>query len=320
MSYTQLTQTQRYQIHTLLKMGHNQTEIADCLIVHKSTICRELRRNQGQRGYRPKQAHTMALNRKRKAKTRIKKHIWQMVEEKLSRDWSPEQISIWLKKKHSIHVSHERIYQYILRDKQAGGKLYSHLRCQKKRRKRYGSYDRRGNLPNRVSIDQRPEVVDQRTRFGDWEVDTILGKGRRHAIVTLTERKSRLALLRKVDRRTANLVGDAVIHLLRPFGHSLHTITGDNGKEFAEHERISRDLQADFYFAHPYSSWERGSNENMNGLIRQYIPKDRDLNTVSNQELDLIMHKLNHRPRKCLDFNSPFEVFFEHYSSVALET
>jgi IS30 family transposase len=233
MSYTQLTQTQRYQIHTLLKMGHNQTEIADCLIVHKSTISRELRRNQGQRGYRPKQAHTMALNRKRKAKTRIKKHIWQVVEEKLSQEWSPEQISTWLKKRHSIHVSHERIYQYVLRDKQAGGKLYRHLRCQKKRRKRYSSYDRRGNLPNRVSIDQRPEVVDQRTRFGDWEVDTILGKGRRHAIVTLTERKSRLALLRKVDRRTANLVGDAVIHLLRPFSHSLHTITGDNGKEFA---------------------------------------------------------------------------------------
>ena len=320
MSYTQLTQTQRYQIHTLLKMGHNQTEIAHCLIVHKSTISRELHRNRGQRGYRPKQAHTMAMNRRRKAKARIKKHIWQVVEEKLCQDWSPEQISTWLKKRHSIHVSHEHIYQYILRDKQAGGRLYRHLRCQKKRRKRYGSYDRRGNLPNRVSIDQRPEVVDQRTRFGDWEVDTILGKGRRHAIVTLTERKSRLALLRKVDRRTANLVGEAVIHLLRPFLCSLHTITGDNGKEFAEHERITRELKADFYFAHPYSSWERGSNENMNGLVRQYIPKDRDLDTVSNQELDLIMYKLNHRPRKCLDFISPFEVFFEHYLSVALET
>lgn len=320
MSYTQLTQEQRYQIHALLKMGHNQTGIADCLIVHKSTISRELRRNRGLRGYRPKQAQTMALARRIKAKPLIGSDTWKMIEEKLRQDWSPEQISIWLKNSHGIRTSHERIYQYILRDKQAGGKLYKHLRCQKKRRKRYGSYDKRGNLPNRVSIDQRPGIVDQRIRFGDWEVDTILGKGRRHAIVTLTERKSRLALLRKVDRRTANLVGDAVIHLLQPFVHSLHTITGDNGKEFAEHERIARDLKADFYFAHPYSSWERGANENMNGLVRQYIPKNRDLTSVSNDELDLIMHKLNHRPRKCLDFKSPFEVFFEHHSSVALET
>lgn len=320
MSYTQLTQEQRYQIHALLKMGHNQTGIADCLIVHKSTISRELRRNRGLRGYRPKQAHTMALGRRKKAKPLIGSDTWKMIEEKLRQDWSPEQISIWLKKSHGIRTSHERIYQYILKDKRAGGKLYRHLRCQKKRRKRYGSYDRRGNLPNRVSIDQRPGIVDQRIRFGDWEVDTILGKGRRHAIVTLTERKSRLALLRKVDRRTANLVGDAVIHLLQPFAESLHTITGDNGKEFAEHERIAGELKADFYFAHPYSSWERGANENMNGLVRQYIPKNRDLASVSNHELDLIMHKLNHRPRKCLDFKSPFEVFFEHHSSVALET
>jgi IS30 family transposase len=320
MSYTQLTQTQRYQIHALLKMGHNQTEMATCLIVHKSTISRELRRNRGQRGYRPKQAHTMAMGRRKKAKPRIQEKMWQLVVEKLRQDWSPEQISVWLKECHDIHISHERIYQYILKDKQAGGKLYRHLRCQKKRRKRYGSYDRRGNLPNRVSIGLRPEIVAQRTRFGDWEVDTILGKGRQHAIVTLTERKSRLALLRKVDRRTANLVGDAVIHLLQPFAYSLHTITGDNGKEFAEHERIARELRADFYFAHPYSAWERGANENMNGLVRQYIPKDRDLGTVSNHELDTIMYKLNHRPRKCLDFKSPFEVFFEHHSSVALDT
>jgi len=320
MRYNQLTQTQRYQIHALLKMGHNQTEIAKVLTVHKSTICRELHRNRGLRGYRPKQAHIMALGRRRKAKPLIGRDTWEMIEEKLHQDWSPEQISVWLKKGHGIRTSHERIYQYVLADKWAGGSLYKHLRCQKKRRKRYGSREKRGNLPNRVSIDQRPGIVDQRTRFGDWEVDTILGKGRRHAIVTLTERKSRLALLRKVDRRTARLVGDAVIHLLQPFAHSLHTITGDNGKEFAEHERIAEELKADFYFAHPYSAWERGANENMNGLVRQYIPKGRDLGTVSNQELDIIMHKLNHRPRKCLDFHSPFEVFFVHRQSVALET
>jgi IS30 family transposase len=212
----------------------------------------------------------------------------------------------------NIQVSHEWIYQYILSDKRTGGKLYKHLRCQKKRRKRYGSRDRRGKLPNRRSIEERPEIVDQRQRIGDWEVDTIVGKGHHQAIVTLTDRKSRLAVLRKVDRRTAELVSDAVIDLLQPVADLTHTLTGDNGKEFAEHERIAHDLQADFFFAHPYAAWERGANENMNGLVRQYIPKIRELSSVTNNELDLIMFKLNHRPRKSLDFMSPFEVFFEH--------
>ena len=317
MSYTQLTQEQRYQISALLKMGHNRTEIATVIGVHKSTVSRELRRNRGQRGYRPKQAHQKALSRRKKAKPRIPKATWMLIEDKLRQDWSPEQIAGWLKRNKDIQISPERIYQYVLADKQAGGDLHKHLRCQKKRRKRYGSYDRRGKLPDRVSIEERPEIVDTRERLGDWEADTILGKGRRHAIVTLTERKSRLALLSKVERRTAELVGEAIIHLLQPLTDLLHTITGDNGKEFAQHQRIARELKIDFFFAHPYSAWERGANENMNGLVRQYIPKSRDLATVTDQELEVIMHKLNHRPRKCLDFRSPFEVFFE-YNSVAL--
>jgi len=317
MSYTQLTQEQRYQISALLKMGHNRTEIATVIGVHKSTVSRELRRNRGQRGYRPKQAHQKALSRRKKAKPRIPKATWMLIEDKLRQDWSPEQIAGWLKRNKDIQISPERIYQYVLADKQAGGDLHKHLRCQKKRRKRYGSYDRRGKLPDRVSIEERPEIVDTRERLGDWEADTILGKGRRHAIVTLTERKSRLALLSKVERRTAELVGEAIIHLLQPLTDLLHTITGDNGKEFAQHQRIARELKIDFFFAHPYSAWERGANENMNGLVRQYIPKSRDLATVTDQELEVIMNKLNHRPRKCLDFRSPFEVFFE-YNSVAL--
>jgi IS30 family transposase len=319
MSYIQLTREQRYQIYALLKMDHNQTEIAGVIGVHKSTVSRELRRNQGQRGYRHKQAHQMALSRRKKAKPRIPQTTWLLIEDWLRQDWSPEQISGWLKRNTSVHISHERIYQHVLADKQAGGDLYRHLRCQKKRRKRYGSYDRRGQLPDRVSIDERPEIVDQKERLGDLEVDTILGKGRRHAIVTLTERKSRLALLYKVERRTAELVGDAIIHLLEPLVDLLHTITGDNGREFADHQRIAKELKIDFYFAHPYSAWERGANENMNGLVRQYIPKSRDLATVTAQELEVVMHKLNHRPRKCLDFRSPFEVFFEQ-SAVALNT
>ena len=309
-TYTQLTQEQRYQIYALMKMGHNQTEIANCIVVDKSTISRELKRNQGQRGYRPKQAHNLAMSRRRQGPCRIQAGTWAIIDEKIRLDWSPEQISGWLLKHHQIQVSHEWIYQYILSDKRAGGDLYKHLRCQKKRRKRYGGHDRRGKLPSRRSIEERPEIVGQRQRIGDWEVDTIIGKGHYQAIVTLTERKSRLALLRKVDRRTAELVGDAVIELLQPLTDCLHTITGDNGKEFAEHERIAHELGADFFFAHPYAAWERGANENMNGLVRQYIPKNRKLTSVTNDELEQIMIKLNHRPRKCLDFMSPFEVFF----------
>ena len=316
MSYTQLTQEQRYQIQALLKMGHQQTEIAKYLGVHKSTVSRELRRNKGLRGYRPKQAHQKAMSRRNHGRRRINPETWLLIETKICLEWSPEQISGWLKRHVAVEISHEWIYQYVLADKHAGGTLYRHLRCQKKRRKRYGSYDRRGKLPNRVSIEERPVIVDKRQRIGDWEVDTIVGKGHRQAIVSLTERKSRLVLLRKVDKRTADLVSDAVIGLLQPFGEHLHTITGDNGKEFAEHERISRELNTDFFFAHPFAAWERGTNENMNGLVRQYIPKPREFDTISEHELLFITRRLNHRPRKCLDFRTPSEVFLEH--SVAL--
>ena len=310
-TYTQLTQAQRYQISILLKIGQSQTEIAKMIGKHKSTISREVGRNQGQRGYRPKQAQQMSMNRRKKAKPRIQAATWALIERKLQEDWSPEQISDWLKRNTDIQVSHDRIYQYILADKRAGGSQHKHLRCQKKRRKRYGGYDRRGKLPNRRSIDERPEIVDQRQRIGDWEVDTMIGKGHHQAIVTLTERKSRFALLRKVERRKASLVSAAVIDLLQPVADRSHSITGDNGKEFAEHERIAQELEVSFFFAHPYAAWERGTNENMNGLVRQYIPKNRDLSSVTNEELSQIMNKLNHRPRKCLDFKSPFEVFFE---------
>jgi len=316
MSYTQLTQEQRYQIYALLKMGHNRTEIATVIGTHKASISRELDRNSGLRGYRPKQAHHKALRRHNHSRIRILPETWEMVETKLCLDWSPEQISGWLSKHHAIQVSHEWIYQHILADKHLGGNLYRHLRCQKKRRKRYGSYDRRGKLPNRVSIEERPEIVAQRLRIGDWEVDTLLGKGHRQSIVTLTERKSRFALLRKVDRRTADQVGDAVIELLLPVSDRLHTLTADNGKEFAEHERVTHELHADFFFAHPYTAWERGANENMNGLLRQYIPKKCNLASVTDLDLIRIMKRLNHRPRKCLDFLSPVEVFFDQ--SVAL--
>ena len=309
MTYSQLTHIQRYQIKSLLKMGHKQNQIAECLGVHKSTISREIRRNQGQRGYRPKQAQDFAISRRNKAKKRISASIWQIVEERIREEWSPEQISGRFKIE-GVQISHEHIYQYIYANKRAGGNLWKHLRCQKKRRKRAGNNDRRGIIADRVSIEERPAVVDSRSRLGDWEVDLIIGKDRQGVMVTLTERKSRFTLLRKVISKQADLVANTIIDLLRG-SHHLETMTADNGKEFAYHKRISQDLNLDVYFAHPYSSWERGTNENTNGLIRQYLPKSRNLKSVTATEEIHIMDRLNLRPRKCLDFKTPFEVFFQ---------
>ena len=320
MSYTQLTQEQRYQIYALLKMEHSQTEIAANLGVHKSSISREVRRNHGKRGYRPKQAHEKALKRRRqKAELKITSETWAFVEDKLRLDWSPEQISGWLRKKSEASVSHEWIYQYVYADKKAGGDLHTHLRCQKKRRKRYGGRDRRGKIPNRTSIEQRPDVVEQRERLGDWEADTIIGNGRRHAIVTLVDRKSRFTLLERIERCTADATEEAIVRLLRPYQLRRLTITCDNGKEFANHQVIARRLQTKVYFAHSYASWERGTNENTNGLIRQYVPKSDDFSNVTADQIAFIKERLNHRPRKCLDFKTPDMVFF-NYIPVALET
>jgi IS30 family transposase len=310
MSYTQLTQEQRYQIYALLKTEHSQTEIATFIGVNKSTISRELGRNRGQRGYRPKQAHRFARERRKKAvQKRISSETWTQIDEKIRQDWSPEQISGWLKKNTDTAVSHEWIYQHIYWDKRTGGDLHKHLRCQKKRRKRVGSYDRRGKIPNQVSIEERSEIVERRERLGDWEADTIIGTGKQSAIVTLVDRKSRLTLLKKVTRRTAAAVEDAILELLRPYQANTHTITCDNGKEFANHQSIAQKLPANVYFAHPYSSWERGTNENTNGLIRQYLPKGSDFSSITDDQISFIKERLNDRPRKCLDFLAPAMVF-----------
>ena len=315
-TYAQLTQEQRYQIDALKKMGHNQTEIAQVLEVHKSTISRELHRNAGQRSYRPQQAQSLAMERRQKAVPRVTAERWARVERLLRQDWSPEQISGRLKEEQGIYISHEWIYQFVLEDKCLGGDLYRHLRCQKKRRKRYGAYDRRGKLPNCRSIDERPDVVNSRKRLGDWEVDTLIGKRHKQAIVTLTERKSRFTLLGKVTRRTAQAVRNQIYRLLLPVADTAHTLTSDHGKEFAYHEQIAELLRLKFYFAHHYAAWERGTNENTNGLLRQYFPKTQDFQVVSNKQIEQAMLRLNFRPRKCLRFKTPFEVFFK--STVAL--
>ncbi len=317
-AYVQLTQEQRYQIYALKKMGHNQTEIAQVLEVHKSTISRELRRNEGRRGYCPQQAHRLALKRRLKAVPRITVETWAGVERWLRREWSPEQISGRLKREQGICISHEWIYPYVLEDKRAGGNLYRHLRCQKKRRKRYGTYDRRGQLLHGRSIEERPAIANRRKRLGDWDVDTLIGKRHKQAIVTLTERKSHFTLLGKVTHRTAQAVQNQIHRLLLPVADQVHTLTSDHGKEFAAHEQIAEMLHLKFYFAHPYAAWERGTNKNTNGLLRQYFPKKRDLRVVSSKQIEQAMHRLNLRPRKCLRFKTPFEVFFK--LSVALTT
>lgn len=319
MRYTQLTQQERYQIYILKKAEYSQTEIAELMQRDKSTISRELRRNRGLRNYRPQQAHALALTRRlNKARSRFGDTVWQQVAALVRQQWSPQQIGGRLEAEHGVGISHEWIYQHIYANKRSGGDLHRHLRCQQKRRKRYGVYDRRGIIPNQVSIDQRPAIVNNRSRLGDWEGDTVIGKAHRGALVSLVERKSRYTVIRAVARKTAAAVRNAVTDALTPLQDRVHTITYDNGREFADHAGMAADLETRIYFAHPYASWERGSNENTNGLIRQYFPKSRDLTTVSAKEIQQAMDKLNHRPRKTLGYRTPFEVFFKTRTSLTV--
>lgn len=324
MTYTHLTQDERYQIAILAKAGHDQSAIAQLMNRHKSTISRELRRNRGLRGYRPMQAHQLSVARTRACENgvRVAEETWTLVHAKLGEAWSPEQISGYLLVNGQPTVSHESIYQRIYADKRAGGTLHLTLRCQKARKKRYGGRERRGTIPNQISIDLRPAIVAERARFGDWEADLVIGAGQKQALVTMNERTSRYSLIAHVPFKTAQAVSDTMITMLKPFAHCVHTLTTDNGKEFAQHERVASALGADFFFAHPYASWERGANENMNGLIRQFFPKKLAFDCIKRKDIALAMHRLNHRPRKCLGFKTPHEIFMKqlqsHQQAVAL--
>jgi len=310
--YHQLTEYQRYQLAALRKEGHRQKTMAANLGVHPSTISRELRRNRGQRGYRPHQAHQKAQQRRQEAAKAVKMtpEVIAQVEEKLRQEWSPEQIAGWLPRTGGISLSHERIYRHIRTDRQAGGTLYRHLRqSHKKRKKRYGKPDGRGQIRDRVSIEQRPDVVEKKSRMGDWEIDLVVGRKPHGALVTLVERRSRYTLIGKVATKQAEEVATTTIGLLEGHPEHTHTITADNGKEFAAHQRIGQALQAQVYFAHPYHAWERGLNENTNGLIRQYFPKGTDFEPITEADIQPVMDRLNHRPRKVLGFRSPYEVW-----------
>ncbi len=315
MTYQHLSHHERYQIAALMKAGQNQTQIAAILGRHKSTISREVARNKGRRDYRPRQATLLADNRargSRNAKT-VSPETLRQAFDLVRQQWSPEQVAA------KLAVSHETLYRHLYQDRASGGSVWQGLRSQKKRRKRYGSgRSRRGQIIGRRPIGERPAIVQTRRRIGDWEGDTVIGAGHQQAIVSLVERKSGLAVLAKVSHKTAELVSRAVIDRLTPLREQVQTITFDNGKEFAHHHVIDRALSSTTYFADPFASWQRGSNENLNGLLRQYIPKKRPLSTVTESELKMIEYRLNHRPRKRLGFKTPHEVFYQSLNRVAL--
>lgn len=310
MNYQQLTEGQRYQIALLYEDNFTLTEIGRRLGVNKSTISRELRRNRASDGYKPDKAQRLCeVRRSSSAKRRICPKTVDFVEFALGWKWSPEQISA-VAAVIGLTVSHEWIYRYVAADKARGGEFYTHLR-QGKRRYRKGYGQKRGRIPDAVSIELRPAIVDERSRLGDWEADLVLGKQGTGAIVTLAERKSRIYLTKKVFSKDAVEVSNAIISLLSDYRDVCHTITFDNGLEFSEHKAIAKALEADIYFAHPYASYERGLNENTNGLLRQFIRKGTDLGTVSEEDLQRYQGALNSRPRKCLGFRQPSVVFAE---------
>lgn len=318
-AYHRLTEGQRNQVYALNKVGLKQYAIADQIGVNKSTISREFKRNTGLRGYRPKQAHRLACSRQAQiCRTRISDVMWTRIEKMIREELSPEQITGHLKDIGEPSVSPEWIYQHLYANKRNGGDLHTHLRCQKQRRKRYGSTERRGQIKNRVSIEKRPAVVDLRSRVGDWEADTVIGKQGHSVLVTLVERKTRFTVAIKAANKTARAVTNAICENLKPYQDRVLTLTYDNGREFAYHEEIARDLTAEGFFAHPYHSWERGLNENTNGLIRQYIPKGKDIDDLSDEDVAKIIGKINSRPRKCLGFKTPNQLFLGPNQHVAL--
>ena len=306
MSYTHLSQDERYQIQHLHRGGFSAREISAELKRAATTISRELRRNPGEAArYHARTAQRQSTKRRYAASTqaRIQPEQWAAVEARLKADqWSPVQIAS------EAFISHERIYQHIAADRQRGGKLWLHLRCRKlRRRHRCGTPRQRQRFHGR-RIAERPAIVETRKRVGDWEGDTIVGKGLAR-VVTLAERKSGLLRMRLVPNGEADTVMRAIVHALHPLQPRVHTLTWDNGSEFAEHAVVDIALTAKSYFADPYSSWQRGTNENTNGLIRQYLPKGCDLSAYTDADIQAIEDKLNRRPRKRLDFRTPQHVF-----------
>lgn len=317
--YNHVTKTQRIELSILLKSGHKVSYIAKQLNLHRATVYREINRNSRPRGsYDATFANELSeIKKERFSKSRKFNHeMVNIIRDKLENEqWSPEQIKGDCHKNNIPMVSHERIYQYIYDDKAKGGNLYQHLRTgNKKYKKRYGKHkNRRIVIKNKVSIDQRPDIINKKERYGDWEIDTIIGKNHKGAIITIVERKSNFILMKKLKSKTADDLARETIRLLAPYKELVHSITSDNGTEFAKHEYIANKLNAKFYFANPYSSWQRGLNEYSNKLIRQYIPKKSVFDEFKNEDILRIIDKLNNRPRKLLDFCKPINLLFMNF-------
>lgn len=309
--YNHVTQDIRSQIFVLKATGNSLRKISKFVCLDTATISREIKRNIGERGYRYKQADAKAVERRMKASRTPKKLTHSLIariEQNLLEDWSPEQISGRLKLE-NISISHEAIYQHVWNDKRAGGLLYKHLRhCGKKYNKRSANMAGRGCIPNRVDIAERPPIVEQKIRLGDWEGDTIIGANHKGAIISYVDRCSKFTVLKLVARKTSDLVAQNTIEKLGATNLPVLTITYDNGKEFADHAQIAKSLNASCFFARPYHSWERGLNEHTNGLVRQYLPKKTDFTRISDNAVQDIAEKLNNRPRKALNYKTPMEV------------
>jgi len=308
-----ITSEERHTIDILLRQKQRLGKIARQLGRAPSSITREIERNCDQRSgeYRYELAHKKATQRKTEKVTRsdYTEEVQRHVEEQLAQQYSPEQITGEARRLGIKCVSPETIYLHVWKDKEQGGMLYENLRNRHKRyRKRGAEKDKRRQLRNRKDISQRPKIVDQRDRLGDLEIDLVIGKGHSGALLTINDRVSGLLIMEQLKGKEAAEVTAKAIARLLPYKDQLHTITSDNGREFAGHEEIARALKIDFYFAKPYHSWERGSNENLNGLIRQYVPKITDIKALPKERIAWVENQLNNRPRKRHGYFSPNEI------------
>ena len=314
MNKKHLTSEERYTIARLRARKWPICLIAETLGRHRSTIYRELNRNCSKLDgkYRWEKAHYMGLARRRKAgkNKRLFTNEWARVCYFLRREWSPEQISGRLLLNKEIRISHETIYRYIRDDKMNGGYLHRYLRLGRKiKRKHYGTIENRGKVRGKTMIDERPHGVDSRWYFGHWEVDTVLGKGSKHCLLTLVERKTGYTIIEKLDNRTVQMTNKALLKIIKKYGLNVKTITADNGTEFHGFKALESETHVKVYFAHPYHSWERGTNENTNGLIRWYIPKGKNMENITQKEIAGYSRRLNNRPRKRLSYMTPQEAF-----------
>lgn len=318
-TYKQLTRDQRYVIKTLLQEKYSYRKIAIRIGVHVSTVSREITRNKSEGKYYAGIADRMAVKRSRTARrpSLLTEINIELIQPYLEDDWSPEQVSERLKMTEELSISHETIYKHIYQDKQANGTVHERLRGKHKFRRKYGT-QKRHKIKGRKSISKRPEEANERLRFGDWEIDTIVSRKSKDVLVTIVDRKLRYLLIGKAANKTADKVTKATLRCFRELECPVHTITADNGTEFSGFKRIEKALNTEVFFAHPYSSYERGTNENTNGLIRQYYPKGTSLEKVTWKELKAIQDKINNRPRKCLGYKTAAEVYFDEMS-VALE-